>query len=451
VDETSSQGFEYQPGVISKKAGAAHRLFECLEKNGVDFVVVGDVREYDKKIDSDIDIVVSNRDLKRLPGLLAVYCKEHKCKLVQALRHEAKAVAFGLSFRFDGEAVFIHPDVCADFMRAIRKFQNSSDLLDGRIRAPIGFWIPRPFNGFKYYLWKKLEKNGIDSRQLEYLSELRAQGQPEIDFWLQESVGRELGDWVMQSLEEKDLQAFKASMPAVHRKLISKKPIQISDRLRELARWVDRVTRPTGVILGFLGPDGVGKSSVIREVERQIGPAFRQKVRFHLRPHFGKRQDTSVTVGDPQSGKPRGLVGSAAKVVLWWLDYVGGYSWSVYPKLIRSTLVIFDRYADDLAVDPKRYRYGGPLWLARLLSRTVPRPNLMFVLVADPEVIQARKTEVPLAETARQVEEYSRLAQKKGVVLVDAGRELEGVVSDIVEVTLTWMEKRTHKRLGLKS
>jgi len=103
-----------------------------------------------------------------------------------------------------------------------------------------------------------------------------------------------------------------------------------------------------------------------------------------------------------------------------------------------------------LAVDPRRYRYGGPLWMARLLGRMVPRPDLMFVLVADPEIIQARKAEVPLAETSRQVEEYRKLSQRKGVILIDAGRPLEEVVSNIVEETLTWMEKRTHKRLGLK-
>lgn len=211
------------------------------------------------------------------------------------------------------------------------------------------------------------------------------------------------------------------------------------------------IVRGKGVMLGFLGPDGGGKSSVIAEVERRLAPIFRKSVRFHLRPYFGRKGKGSEAVSNPHAGRTRGLWASIAKVLLWWFDYVLGYYGNVYPQLVRSTLVIFDRYVDDLAVDPKRYRYGGPLWLAHLLARAVPRPDVVFVLVADPVVIQARKAEVPFLETARQVEGYRELAKKKGLVLIDAGRPLEEVVADVVEETLAWVEERTPKRLGLKS
>jgi thymidylate kinase len=450
MDEIVKQEERHPQGKISLEAREARRLFQFLQDQGVEFVVVGDVREYETEIDSDIDMVVSSRDLERLPLILRQYCEENGWRLVQILRHEASALYFALASISSGRTVFLHPDVCADYIRNSRKLQREADLLDGRIESPVGFWIPDAPNAFAYYLMKKLDKNSIDSRQLEYLADLRRQDKPAIDGWLDESFGSSLGDDVRHSLDREDLQSFKKAMPAIYAKLISSKPIRISDRIKEWVRLAARITRPTGVMIGFLGPDGVGKSSVIAEVERQMAPAFRRKEQLHLRPHFGRSREGSAVVTDPHAEKPRGLLGSTGKLLWWWLDYVGGYFRAVHPKLIRSTLVIFDRYADDLAVDPKRYRYGGPLWLARLLARAVPRPDLMFVLVADPVVIQARKAEVPLTETVRQVEEYRKLAQKKGVVLVDAGRPLEEVVANIVENTLKWMERRTHKRLGLK-
>ena len=450
MDKETRQELGNRQKAASAEAVEADRLFNFLHSHDVNFVVVCDVREYETEIGSDIDIVVSNSDLERLPDILLKYCEQNTCRLVQILRHEASALYFALTFQSGNQVKFVHPDVCSDYIRSTRELQLANELLDARVRNSMGLWIPRPLSGFKYYLMKKIDKGNIDARQLEYLADLRSQDPSAIDSWVQKPLGPELGRQVIRTLDEQDLQAFKAVMPALRREFIEKKPIRISDRFKEIGRLADRITRPTGVMLGFLGPDGVGKSSVIAEVERQIAPAFRKQARFHLRPHFGKPQGTSVTVEDPHSGRPRGISGSMAKLALWWLDYVSGYFRGVYPKLIRSTLVVFDRYADDLAVDPRRYRYGGPLWMARVLSRMVPRPDLMFVLVADPEIIQARKAEVPLAETSRQVEEYRKLAQRKGVILIDAGRPLKEVVSDIVEETLKWMERRTHKRLGLK-
>lgn len=203
---------------------------------------------------------------------------------------------------------------------------------------------------------------------------------------------------------------------------------------------------PFGVMIAFFGPDGAGKSTVICDIEAQLSRAFARTVRFHLRPHFFMDRANSVPVSDPHSAKPRGLVGSLAKVVLWWFDYVSGYYGKVYPEVLRSALVIFDRYADDLSIDPKRYRYGGPRWAARVLPCVVPRPDLGFVLVADPEVIQARKAEVPLAETARQVEAYRELAKKRGMLLVDTGRPIQEVAAGIVEEILGWLEKQDRGR-----
>src|SRR5438105_12039839 len=79
-----------------------------------------------------------------------------------------------------------------------------------------------------------------------------------------------------------------------------------------------------------------------------------------------------------------------------------GYWAVVRPALVRSTFVGFDRYYHDILVDPRRYRYGGPRWLARLACAWVPQPDLWILLDAPASVIRARKSEIPLSEIERQ-------------------------------------------------
>jgi hypothetical protein len=72
-----------------------------------------------------------------------------------------------------------------------------------------------------------------------------------------------------------------------------------------------------------------------------------------------------------------------------------------------SGLIMFDRYFQDLLVDPIRYRYGGPMWLPRLLNAFVPPPDLLLlVLDAAEEVILSRKRELPPVELRRQRASY---------------------------------------------
>jgi thymidylate kinase len=126
-----------------------------------------------------------------------------------------------------------------------------------------------------------------------------------------------------------------------------------------------------------------------------------------------------------------------------------GYIFVVRPKLIRSTLVVFDRYYHDLLVDPRRYRYGGPMWLARLIGKLIPQPDLWILLDAPAEVLHSRKKEVSYEETVRQRKEYLKLMSvvKNGVV-IHAEQPLEAVVADVNKAVLEYMEQRTEDRIG---
>ena len=77
---------------------------------------------------------------------------------------------------------------------------------------------------------------------------------------------------------------------------------------------------------------------------------------------------------DPHGQPPRGLTASVLKLGWLWLNW-----WLAWFQTLRHGCrrgyLIFDRYHGDLLVDPNRYRYGGPDWLAVLASRWMPQPD----------------------------------------------------------------------------
>ena len=93
----------------------------------------------------------------------------------------------------------------------------------------------------------------------------------------------------------------------------------------------------------------------------------------------------------------------------FWIHWVG-YIFKVRPALGRANFVIFDRYFHDVLVDPRRYRYGGPLWYAKFLAGMVPEPNVVILLDADEHSIAARKCEVPLLEIKKSTAQISGAA-----------------------------------------
>ncbi len=88
------------------------------------------------------------------------------------------------------------------------------------------------------------------------------------------------------------------------------------------------------------------------------------------------------------------------------------------------------------------------MWLARLVGRFIPKPDLFFFLDLPAEVAHARKPEVPLEEARKLRERYLTLARSlPNAYVVDASRPLEEVVAEVEEILLAEMHERTKKRL----
>jgi thymidylate kinase len=221
-------------------------------------------------------------------------------------------------------------------------------------------------------------------------------------------------------------------------------------RLDGIRRWI----RPTGFCVAILGPDGSGKSSVIEQFVPEIEAFFSGTEYFHLRPHLLG----GIVVSQPPSyqrrvGSSHGVLASTFKAAYLWADYALGYLFHVYPRLASSRLVIFDRYYHDLLVDVRRFRYGGPYWLLRLIAHLIPLPDLLLVLDAPPEMLQMRKPGLSEVESVRQTDEYQAVAISSMVrgraALIDASLPLDEVVQECTDRTVAVLARRTTHRLGL--
>ena len=204
----------------------------------------------------------------------------------------------------------------------------------------------------------------------------------------------------------------------------------------ELARVIERVRRPTGLVVAIVGPDGTGKSTVAKRLPAECGQLFRRSLSIHFRPGILPQLGTLLRrppadVSQPHGREAHGVLMSHALLLYYWADALLGHLLKVQPAKIRTGLVVIERGFLDVAVDPLRYRLRVRRGLVLALARLLPRADLVLVLDVEPEIASARKSELPEEELARQSAVWRDLDHvRTEVALVDGGRPRAEVLAD---------------------
>lgn len=206
-------------------------------------------------------------------------------------------------------------------------------------------------------------------------------------------------------------------------------------------RW----RNPGGLLIACLGPDGSGRTNVVEHLGARPLAPFTHAHIMDLRPRLMRPKPV-----DPESRVPRGPFGTIAKLMMFVADYWLGYWLWIRPKLVASTMVVSNRYFDDILVDPGYYRIGRSRGLARWLLPWIPRPELWLVFDVPSEVLRTRTREVAAEEAARLRSEYRKvLRRREDVVVLDAGQPLEEVSAEAERAIVAQLARRTARRLGL--
>lgn len=452
---------QLQPTEQAGNQDMFEHMIRGFESAGMPYCLLAGYDGFPQHIPSDIDFMVAPHSNAQLPALISSIAEASGANLVQHLQHETTASYFVLAKLKDTNITYLHPDSSSDYHRSGKRWLLAETLLENRRRHPHGFWIPSAADAFSYYLIKKLDKGNLNATQASELAKRYHEDSkacrerlykllPDNDAALLETalIGA-------QTFEDSEWRKVKENISRIKEDMHQYAPT-ISWRERRLGWLAEakriwlRMRKPTGLRIVFLGPDGSGKSTVISAVMQQLSQSFRNVEYRHLRPGRLPKQSNSTPVTDPHAKPVRNKIGSHIKLLYFWSQYLAGNLLWLYPRYVRSTLVIFDRYFHDLLADPLRYRFGGSLNLARKLGRTLTQPDLVFILDAPAEVLQSRKQEVTLAESARQREAYQSLVKEfNNAHIINTNQPVEQVINDVLSQVLGFMETRTYQRLQL--
>jgi len=422
-------------------------LFEAYDRECVRYAVLRNHERWPADFGKDIDLVIHPRDLRRHDALVRRLCAKWSLEAVVRASRGGHWMYY-LARPGTGVVEGIYLDLRVSLSHMHFEYLPvevvlEDQLHDGPFRTP-----SEAAEALALLLHCVFDKGYVRDDYRARLRDLLARSGAQFGALADRELGRGWGTRLAAALAAPD------GLLRLRRRLA----VATLLRRPETAFWYacsraavlwDRVrhrVRPPGQLVILVGPDGAGKTTLSERVCERFAPTRIKVSSVYLgaqKPLLPTRrlsQKIRKRLAPPTRVKPikdvdrrqrlRGLVHIMADK---WLRYLV----HVRPRLVRGEVVVLDRYFYDLRT------FAHPLvrqrWLEALIMRLIPEPALAFCLAADPALIAARKRELTVAETARQIECYRGLASwlrdfREVPADGDLSRVVDGITEQIVRV-----------------
>ncbi len=406
---------------------------------------------------SDVDLVLpAHVGAKRVIALMA------DLQPVHIVAHRATVEMY-----FRVGPIFLHVDfLIADRQWRGARYLTNAAILESAVDEDGMMVASRPHQAFCAWFSSLTRWRTFKPRYAPLIHEVACETPAALRGLLHDAFGRRLGEELMQLAEHGQVEQSAALAGRIRRtvwwRALLRRPLAtLAGALHHYFHEARQYLRPSGACIAVIGPDGAGKSAVCqslantprgglpwkqveaRHLYRRVLPMLSELRQGRLR----RSPAAPATVHDPHGKRPHSAPVSLFTLAWYTVDqWLSRWRWSLY-QLSKNTLLLHDRHFLEIAIDPKRFRYGGPHWLLPWVLRVLPKPDRVILLDAPAEVLQSRKQEVPFAETVRQCEAYRALvSQLPYGRIVDGAQSAAAVVEDVKEEIIQFLAERTKRR-----
>lgn len=216
---------------------------------------------------------------------------------------------------------------------------------------------------------------------------------------------------------------------------------------------------PKGFSIGFTGPDGAGKTTIINMVIVELEKVYSSIDLHHFRPtlipNLGEaaqkaklKDQVDTDYSNPHRGEKTSKLNSFFRLSYYMLDYILGYFKRVRPKLVQRSIVIFDRYYTDIIADSRRSRiYLNPKFLFVFGRFFVPKLDYNILLTADSNIILKRKQELTEEGIIQINNKIDYLKDKKDYYKIENNGSAEQAVMKILSIVINSQHKLNTKQI----
>lgn len=401
----------------------------------------------------DIDIIITRKSYVALKSELLKLIDSSGWKIITYL-HSDRLITYVCGF------------LCGEHIELVQwDFFFNTSIWGILLMDASEFVQHRQFNGFLYYM--EVEYQFLD----KYLYNRAVRSQfPDKYAWMREKASQNLvvkqkikAVFRVNSIEECDnIDSHKLVLRAIAANFLQRPFNTIGNVLLFLWTFIrNYICSNTGFSIGFTGPDGSGKTTVIDLMIENFGEVFRKAhVYFHFRPMlFGNLGEVAHSAGikkevdrsyeKPHRGGKTGMLSSLLRLSYYSVDYLLGYFLRVKPVTRITRLAIFDRYYTDIICDSRRSRIYLPVkFLYGWGKCFIPSLDYNILLTARTETILTRKRELDAAGVEAINQKIDYLADKPGFYKVMNEGAPQEAVAGILRIVFERQHKKNMKRLS---